>query len=233
MNDPDHEGVGHDDPGEVPIVDESMLPELVAALIKDGKGHTEKLRGLNSTVDALTSTLAEHGAALRDLKAAFDALEQALIAQADLETPSRWAWPFLTRDEARQLWRELRWFVDWFITRYPLSGEVSIPPCWYRHEQAVDELTDVCSGWRAVYCAGDPPSTAMIEWRDRWLWPALERLAIYADWRECKQARHHVPPSARQEPTDDGFDAFVAADVAVRSETRGEDLPWVSRQPSQ
>lgn len=214
------------DDTEVPLLDETMLPEVVAELAITGEQHTQRLAALNGKVTELDVTVADHAAGLHTLEENFKALRQSLVEKVDLTRPSRWAWEFLTRDEALQLWTETRWFVDYLIHRYPLSSEVSIPPCWYRHTVAVDELSDVYAAWREAYCSGDRPSTAMTAWRDRWLWPALLRLASHADWRECKEQRRHVQPTARQDPTDDEFDNYVAADLARRPSGRATNLPW-------
>lgn len=201
-----------DNPDDIPLIDESMLPEVVIELAATSERHTAQL----DTLDAQVSALGE----------AFQAVEESLTDQVDLAHPSRWAWEFLTQEEASQLWRETRWFVDYLIRRYPLASEVSIPPCWYRHTVAVDELSDGYAAWRETYCSGDRPSTAMTAWRDRWLWPMLHRLATHADWRECKERREHVEPTARQDGTDDQFDQFVDADLASRPAQRPKDLPW-------
>jgi hypothetical protein len=203
---------------ELPLVDESMLPVEVALLARSSEKHTGQLRELGERVTALDE--------------AFQTLEENLTERVNLARPSRWAWRFLNRDEAEQLWKETRWFVDDFIKRYPLPSEVSIPPCWYRHTVAVDELSDLYSSWREAYCGSNRPSTAMTSWRDRWLWPMLGRLAAYADWRECKERRKHVEPTARQDPTDADFEAFVANDLANRPTKRSTQLPWPTKNPS-
>ncbi|CRK56993.1 hypothetical protein [Alloactinosynnema sp. L-07] len=201
---------------DVPVLDESMLPEVVAEL--SGQMHR------------LDDHVAAHDEHLRALHESFEALENSLTEKVNLARPNRWAWEFLTREQATQLWAETRWFADYLIRRYPLPSEVSIPPCWYRHSVAVDELSDVYAAWREAYCSGDRPSTAMTAWRDRWLWPMLHRLASYADWRECKERRRHVDPTARQQSTDDEFADFVTADVETRPEKTPMVLPWPTKR---
>lgn len=218
---------------EVPVLDLEMLPDVVAELSATSDKQTRRVGWLRVDVDRLNDVTTGHEDTLRELQETLAAVEEGLVEKVDLAKPSRWAWPFLTQDEARQLWRETRWFVDWFIGRYPLASELSLPPCWYRHALAVDELSDVYAAWREAYCSGDRPSAAMSSWRDRWLWPALQRLSVYADWRECKETRQHVEPTARQEPTDAGFDEFVDADLAARPRKRLTQLPWPKRQPRQ
>ncbi|WP_410570356.1 hypothetical protein [Amycolatopsis sp. cmx-4-61] len=207
-----------DDPEDVPLLDESMLPEVVTDLVATSDKQGVQLGVLATRVESLDEAL--------------QALEESLIERVNLARPSRWAWEFLTQDETAQLWRETRWFVDYLTRRYPLVSEVSIPPCWYRHTVAVDELSDLYAAWREAYCSSSRPSTAMTAWRDRWLWPALNRLATYANWRECKETRRHVEPSARQDLTDDEFDRFVQADIANRPGARAQVMPWPTRKPA-
>lgn len=223
---------GHDEQDEVPVLDAAMLPEVVTELATISERHTWRLDELGTQVTDLDGRVTGQRTELSDLSQAFGALEEGLVEKVDLTKPSRWAWEFLTRDEAEQLWSETRWFVDYLIRRYPLSGEVSIAPCWYRHTVAVDELSDLYAAWREAYCAGSRPSSAMTAWRDRWLWPALHRLASYAAWGECKERRQHVEPSARQDRTDDRFNAFVDTDLAERPEERPKDvMHWPTKRP--
>lgn len=213
LNDPGQEG---DD--DLPLVDESMLPEVVTELTRTSDQHSAQIEDLRKQTDGLDK--------------AFQVLEESLAERIDMARPSRWAWPFLTRSEAESLWNETRWFVDDLVRRYPLASEVSIPPCWYRHEVARDELSDCYSAWREAFCGSNRPSSGMTAWRDRWLWPMLQRLALYADWRECKERRHHVQPTARQDLTDADFDDYVAADLAKRPDKRPRELPWPVPKPN-
>lgn len=214
------------DDASVPVVDIEMVPEVVAELATTAEQHSAVLRDLSGLVSELGGQTATQSEELAALHTGFETLEAALTEQADLTQPSRWAWEFLNQEGAAQLWRETRWFVDYLTRRYPLGTEVSIPPCWYRHTVAADELSDLYAAWREAYCGSDRPSSAMTAWRDRWLWPCLTRLAAHASWRECKESRRHVEPIARQDVTDGEFEAFIAEDVASRPTRADNPLPW-------
>ncbi|OXM44245.1 hypothetical protein CFP71_40540 [Amycolatopsis thailandensis] len=220
---PEHPG----DDDDVPVVDIEMVPEVVAELAATAEQHSTVLRELSGLVSELGGQATTQSEELAALHTGFETLEAALAEQADMTQPSRWAWEFLNQEDAAQLWRETRWFVDYLTRRYPLGTEVSIPPCWYRHTVAVDELSDLYAAWREAYCRSDRPSSAMTSWRDRWLWPCLTRLAAHASWRECKESRRHVEPIARQEPTDSEFESYVAGTVASRPELNEQILPWL------
>ncbi|SEP53980.1 hypothetical protein [Amycolatopsis saalfeldensis] len=215
-----------EDEEPLPLLAPELLPEVVTELASTSEQHERQLGKLDATVSALDGTVTEQSDVLEQLTTTFAAFEEGLIEKVNQAKPSRWAWGWLTQDEARALWGETRWFVDWFIGRYPLTSAVSIPPCWYRHTVAVDELSDVYAAWREAYCGTSRPTTAMIAWRDRWLWPAITRLAAHANWRECKENRQHVEPSARQDLTDPDFEQFVDDDIAKRPEVRTKDMPW-------
>ncbi|WP_156753502.1 hypothetical protein [Actinokineospora pegani] len=208
-----------DEPPEVPVLDASVLPDLVADLARAGELHHRRLDILRAALLATDARLGEVDAVVADLA-------EPLSEVADPTRPSRWAWPLQDRATAEQLWREVRWFVDHRTGRYPLSTELSLPPCWYRHTIAVDELTDLYAAWREAYFAGDRPTSTMLTWRDRCLWPSLTRLATAADWRECKAAKTHVPPTARQLPIDNDFEQHLEADLATRPEAPPQDWPW-------
>lgn len=219
---------------DVPVLDVEFLPEVVSDLAATSELHDHQLAELAGVVSELGGSVATVRDETQSLREFLLELQDSLVERVNLSRPNRWAWGFLTRAEAAQLWSELRWFVDYLITRYPLSSDVRIPPCWYRHTVAVDELTDLYAAWRHAYCSGDQPSDEMTAWRNRWLWSTLQNLHVHADWKECKAQRRHVAPAARQEPTDDSFQDFVTQDLNERPDERGSRLPWSAdhRSPS-
>jgi len=104
-----------------------------------------------------------------------------------------WAWRALGPSRRRELLSQLREWVDWLITRYELRAEAqTIPPCWYRHPGAVEELTALMVAWQAAYSQDESaPSDALINWHDRWLWPALHRLNVQLRvWPKCTGGTH-------------------------------------------
>lgn len=106
---------------------------------------------------------------------------------------SRWSWRHADADAAARLWAELVDWVDWLVPRYELTGEAaSIPPCWYRHPVAVEELTALMAAWQAAYQdESGAPREDLLAWHDRWLWPTVERLRVRAGWRNCADNNRH------------------------------------------
>lgn len=168
---------GNQDPPPVEPLDPIMLADALEAL-------TQRQHALERTIDTIWRRLGtpiQHGP---------------------------WTWHTLPPDRQRELLTQLRDWVDWLIHRYDLRGEHhAIPPCWYAHPVAVEELTALMVAWQAAYTPEDPtPNDAPINWHDRWLWPTLHRLNTQlAVWRKCT-AGTHQPSTARPPQTDpDGF----------------------------
>lgn len=152
--------------------------------------------------------------ALRDTQGAVDELLQKLAADAKGGRPSRWSWHHATPQRRGEMYEDLRAFVDWLIGRYQPSNDAVIRPCWYQHPVAVEELWALMVAWRAAYCAGNRASDQLIAWHQHWLWSCLERLAHYANWKNCGNA-HKPPTGVRHRGTDDDFDAYTHSRPAL------------------
>ncbi len=123
-----------------------------------------------------------------------------------------WAWRTLGPSRRRELLTQLREWVDWLITRYELRAEAqTIPPCWYRHPVAVEELTALMVAWHAAYTADESaPSDALINWHDRWLWPALHRLNVQLRvWPKCTGGTHEPTRTGPQSTEETDFTSFL------------------------
>jgi hypothetical protein len=146
------------------------------------------------------------------LEVSFHHLQDAIAALIDSDGgkqgyPSKWSWHHVRDRERARLWAELRSFVDWLIDRYQPTGDVRIPPCWYRHPAAVEELTALMVAWRGAYCSTDRPSERAISWHQNCLWPTLERLSKRARWSQCG-SRHKPPEGVVAALTDPEFGSF-------------------------
>ena len=160
------------------------------------------------------------------LERAFDALHRRL---ATTPKDGPWAWAAFGTARRRELFVQLRDWVDWLITRYDLRAETqTIPPCWYRHPVAVEELTALMVAWQGAYCADEAaPSDALIAWHDRWLWPTLHRLNEQLRvWAKCTGGTHQPTRPAPQVTDNADFAAFLdqAADEAATAASAGPTL---------
>lgn len=149
------------------------------------------------------------------------------LAAADFRPP---CWVDLTQEEAVDAWRELyEWLRDVLLARYPITEE-QIPPCWYLHPAAVEELSWLHTAWCAAYRNTKASPTAAGEWHDRWLPGVLRRVGD--DWASCgKRAggqHEEWNTTTKRRLVDDGekFKAAYTADVARRpqaADTLGAD----------
>jgi hypothetical protein len=150
-----------------------------------------------------------------DLTAAVEALT---VEEEKERGPSRWAWRYADASTADKLWHELVEFVDWLVTRYELTSEaVTVPPCWYRHPVAVEELTALMAAWQAAYF-GRPKAARddLIAWHDRWMWPCMARLQERAGWKGCLGARTHESRTLRPWNLDPDMESAIREDVSSR-----------------
>ena len=93
-------------------------------------------------------------------------------------------WADLDADAANALWARVSVWVEWFRRRYPLPPDLAIPPCWFRHSIAVEELTALMVAYDAAYDQPEPGSD-LAAWHVMWCHPTLARLGDLARWGEC------------------------------------------------
>ena len=185
MNSTDQQpSTGPDIHGVLPVepLDPLMLAEVLEAL-------AGRLESLEVLVAAMTDQL------------------------ADAPSGGPWSWRHLGPAQTRALFTELRDWVDWLITRYELRGEAeTIPPCWFLHPVAVEELTALMVAWKAAYSQKEiAPSDALVNWHDRWMWPTLHRLNLQLRvWAKCTGGSH-APSRPGPLVTDEAsFTSFLA-----------------------
>jgi len=173
---------------------EPLDPIMLAEVLEAMAGRLESLEGL---VEAVTDQL------------------------VDAPSGGPWAWRHLGPSQIRALFTELRNWVDWLITRYELRGEAeTIPPCWFLHPVAVEELTALMVAWTAAYSQKEiAPSDALVNWHDRWLWPTLHRLNTQLRvWAKCTGGSH-VPSRPAPLVTDEASFTTFLADADPRNDS--------------
>ncbi|OZE87860.1 hypothetical protein CH305_01510 [Rhodococcus sp. 15-649-2-2] len=136
--------------------------------------------------------------------------------QAEQEelVPSRFTWRYLDAEQARALWSELIDWTTWLRERYELGTK--IPPCWYRHDPVVEELSALMAAWTDAYYRGDGYRDDLTAWHTQWFRPLLARIRDISDFDSCTHNRcaHRPLPSA----TLAGVEEFVDAIVDARPE---------------
>jgi hypothetical protein len=156
------------------------------------------LNRLSAEVRQLTDLLAHQPPAATATEAATDGREG--------EKPAPWNWRHLPERQAAALWRELADWLAWLHARYPLAE--TIPGCWWRHPEIVEELTAAHAAWKAAYQSPGASPYAPGEWHDRWL-PGLEH-RLTTRWKTGRCTEHHQDRSHSSYGTAvDDVDAFV------------------------
>ena len=139
----------------------------------------------------------------------------------------QWCWRDMDADRARTLWAELADWVGWLRGRYPLAG--TLPGCWWRHPELVEELTALYRAWTGAVAGGTAGTYNAIEWHDRWLPGVLTRVKTWGIERCAHQRTHYDRPAGAYDPTavDDqaAYRAMCADDVTRRRAQAATNAP--------
>jgi len=193
----------------------------LAAGLQDVLGEVadlrERLDGLLRPADPVNPD--DTGGEITRLRHAVTLLaEDVATLLRDTETlPSLPCWVDLDAEAADAAWERLRdWVRDVLLVRYPrITERRLLPPCWYRHPEAVERLSWLHVTWCHAYRNPDLPPTAAAEWHVRWLASLLtwskDHLSSCGDGHD-----EHDDSAAPAPAVDGGFAAFVSADVAAR-----------------
>ncbi|MGW6412180.1 hypothetical protein ACWF95_34005 [Streptomyces vinaceus] len=168
------------------------LQDVVAGLIplQDALDHLEdRTAGLQAGMEAI-EPLREALAAMtgqvaqlrQDLAAlAADPAEEPLLVW-------NWAWTGMDQEQAREAWGTLVPWVHnvlagqygWVGLSDPTSVTMTrIPPCWYRHREAVLELSWLCQEWNRIYTTSYGTPSKAGDWHDRYA-PGVRRRLMLA-----------------------------------------------------
>lgn len=142
----------------------------------------------------------------------------------DLPAGGPWLWDALDPDDQRALWNELDAFVSWLQNRILCHNSSRLnwlPPCWYKHPDAVEQLTALMVAHKASY---NPKmataSHSLVDWFHRCLWPTMEVIKGRGTFKYCIELREHkeVEPAGWMVPGSGAFTAFVDATVPATPE---------------
>ncbi|MEU2004668.1 DUF4913 domain-containing protein [Rhodococcus sp. NPDC019627] len=136
--------------------------------------------------------------------------------QLEDDVPTRvYRWADLDGEQAAELWAELIAWVGWFRRRYAVAGsDAVIPPCWFRHPVAVEELTALMVAHQSAYTL-DEPGSELAAFHVQWLWPTLRDLAVRAGYKRCSDSKCSF--NAPEVVDDlDGLGEWVSDDIAAR-----------------
>lgn len=154
----------------------------------------------------------------------------------ELPAGGPWLWDVLGPEAQRDLWNELDAFVSWLqnrILRHNSSRLNWLPPCWYKHPDAVEQLTALMVAHKASYNPKvKTASHALVDWFHRGLWPTMDIIKARGTFKYCIEQREHkeAVPAGEMLAGSADFAAFVDATVPELEETAddtdGEVPPW-------
>lgn len=99
-------------------------------------------------------------------------------------------WRDLPQESMPEVWQWLRGWVDWLVEAHSVPAS-EIPPCWYRHQDIVEELWAAANAEAQAWEATTPTMTPMTAWHFH-LRMMRDRLNGAA--KECVAGQKHVPP---------------------------------------
>lgn len=136
-----------------------------------------------------------------------------------------WLWAALDTASTKALWKELGEFVAWLNTRILhniTSGDLAapVPGCWFRHPDAVEQLTALMVAHKAAYHPKvKKPSFELVNWFDRALWPTMRALGTNGNgtFANCVNGTHR-DKTVETYRHDDGFAEYAGLNVTVTSD---------------
>ncbi|MDF2915840.1 MAG: hypothetical protein K0S70_57 [Microbacterium sp.] len=101
-----------------------------------------------------------------------------------------WNWVGVSEERRKDLAQDLTAFVQWLeerFLRHLSSEQYEFPANWHENPVIVEVLTAVMVAREAAYSdLLEEPSSALSEWHERALWPALERLQSLGIFKDGK-----------------------------------------------
>ena len=96
-------------------------------------------------------------------------------------------WCAHTPEAQAQALDELESWIEWLVDRYRLDHR-TIPPCWSRHSELIEELSALRQAWQTAYSTlanGDAP----LAWHEHFAL-ARERLSVAVSRSGCRASEH-------------------------------------------
>lgn len=140
--------------------------------------------------------------------------------------PAPVVWSELSTGQAFDVWSDLGRWVTWLVQRFRLRPR-EVPPCWFRHGAAVEELTALWGSYVVAY-REEQPATAAADWLGL-LADTRLRLAEWMSRCGCTPSEHRDDPETTWSDTGAEFRRFVGADCS----SRGRRAPAIASAESQ
>jgi hypothetical protein len=207
---------------------------------EDGAGEQEPV-DLEEKVRRLEQLVA--GILMADAAAGAEAAAEAPVPHVGSTAPvadtavadagGPWNWVGVSEERRKELAQDLTAFVQWLEERYlrHLSNEqYEFPANWHENPVVVEVLTAVMVAREAAYSdLLEEPSSALSEWHERALWPAIERLQSLGIFKDGKLLVRNRSVVTTDETSGHLEHAAEASVRALSRDTSGDD---VSEEPS-
>ncbi|WP_315092783.1 hypothetical protein [uncultured Cellulomonas sp.] len=112
----------------------------------------------------------------RGTSAAQQAFFPRRVLMAPIGPPTPIVWCAFSETDQELLLEDLDVWVTWLTERYRLDHR-TVPPCWTRHPELIEELSALQLAWQGAYSMSALPD-APLNWHERF---AAARLRI-SDW---------------------------------------------------
>jgi hypothetical protein len=211
------------------------VAELDPAPVREAIGHlegqtAELQKGMASIAplrDALTALTGQVAQLRQDLKA--------LAEEPAEEKLALWNWAAMDQQAAADAWKTLIWWMrhiaaDTYGWVGPPADALSagysgpgtplprIPPCWYRHPEAVWELSWLCQEWLKLYTTSYGSPSKAGDWWDRYAPGVRRRLTVLME--KCKNGHQPADPAIVPAPRaiddDESLSHFISSDLSRR-----------------
>ncbi|WP_327359873.1 hypothetical protein [Streptomyces sp. NBC_01304] len=199
----------------------------------------DELESRTSTLQVDIGAIVPLRSALTSLTGQVAQLRQDLTALASQseEKVMVWDWATMNQEEAGNAWKTLTdWVRNVLAGRYGWVGHTSginpsstkggqtplplIPPCWYLHQEAVEELSWLCQEYERLFTTRYGTPSKVGDWHDRYAPGVRRRLA--AALSDCAKKNGHK--EAILQP-------MAVEDDAALSEVIARDLEWRPSAP--
>ncbi|MBU3865536.1 hypothetical protein KN815_16060 [Streptomyces sp. 4503] len=189
-------------------LDLNPVQEAIDHLEERTAGLQEDVGSLDSVQEGLTALTRSVAQIRKDL--------DTLAAGMEDEKLALWDWTAMDQEQAKEAWDVLITWVRNVLAReygwvgppngvfaaggYQIPGSPQtpprIPPCWYRHREAVWELSWLCQEWHKLYKTSYGTPSKAGDWYDRYARGVKQRLVAALD--KCRNG--HVDDSWLTDP---------------------------------
>jgi hypothetical protein len=110
-----------------------------------------------------------------------------------------WNWRCMTAPEAQVALSALMEWVHWLRHRYPVAH--TLPACWHRHPELIEELSALQWAWRAAFHGDEARPSAPADFHGHYLLGVLDRVRRWGvhcgDTHEPRAEGVYGPPPRR------------------------------------